>query len=275
MSGLLSLIFAGLVSFAFGIPRLGCGPVAGASGNVRNLHRVAIMGSDHREILGDFVRRKRLSSNVFAAMGEINCLGFEMTAQLSGADNVLTTAAHVFFHPNCSLKPGRETCFFRPNNSTEHFELDLTSLVHGCRPGDFNGDWAVVKLKSSVPNVRPFEVPRSEVHLSANQRITMASHVAVNFSRNGVYPSHAQECLARAVNYQENPSVKTDCDTGGGASGSAWLVDGPRGFVLGGIHTGTGSNLGDGPEYDDIVHYNRGAPLIGEFFRALNQAIGR
>jgi hypothetical protein len=149
-------------------------------------------------------------------------------------------------------------------------------------------DWAVVRLKKPVVGVVPFAVdPLFQLH--EGQNLTTISAQSFDFwkEKKGKkhFPKAIGTCTLKKIHYLKSDAsyFSSNCDTGLGASGGAFLSDvGPSPVLLGLIK---GNNEKD-PEVDAVI--KRGFPnvrpyqasvwasygvaLRGEFLRAVLKA---
>ena len=239
----------------------------GVGRNVGELHRVVIIGKDGRKTLAEYEKSKNIPlSQVkqrFSPTGLFSCAGTRVTGQLTGSNDVVTTASHVFVNDRCKMYTPLSPCFFKPINSNRHYSVNLSSLVFGCNPGNRDEDWAVVKLNRPIDGASFYDIPSDEIRIRQDKIVTQVTYENNNFKRKGNYPSTVQDCIV----YKMYESVYFhDCDTGGGASGSAQLID----------NTIVGINIGEttfkGSDGSDR-NWNVGVPIRGEFLNSIKKLV--
>lgn len=263
-------------------------PVAGNEINCRKsasesceaLHHVIwVTNEDHRKTIPDFARANNIPVDQFErttkATGVINCGGREYTAQITGKSNVLTTAGHAFWRPDCR-KVELKLCGFRLDNDPNAFEYGLKSeITEGCPFPDMGKDWAVAKLKMPVPRVTPYDIPSSDIAFSKDKPIRQISAKHENFVVSGSHPKTAENCFWRDPSPFHANVIQHDCNTGLESSGSAQFVreDGTNRFVIGAIHVAEriNGNL-PGTGYDRMGLYNLSVPLSGAFRAAVMES---
>ena len=161
----------------------------------------------------------------FAASGVIRCPGGSGSAQVTGARDVITTAAHLF-REACRPKPPEE-CTFEYYLGTEKQAVPLsTSLWMGAcfehGPKAVVGDWAVAKLR--VPaEVTPYEIyERTDILVELERVLAVVGYdieAAGKTDKYGPFNKTMQECQVRDVN--DWSIFETNCEFTFGASGSA------------------------------------------------------
>jgi hypothetical protein len=233
---------------------------------------------DHRETLSAYAQRKRLSvssvEEAFRATGILNCAGLTSTAQLTGKSDVLTAAAHSFFGPYCTPVTPR-SCFFVLEDELFAPRYYVDSVVSpGCPQIDPGKDWAVVKLQTSVPRVRPYDYPRTDPMLRADKPVTQVSARADNFKVGDKYPKAIEGCYLRVINPRSWFPVLTDCNTGQWSSGAAQFIEDEKGkTVIGAIHVAESGVGKPKSGFDPHTLFSISVPLTGDFLQALKEAL--
>ena len=232
---------------------------------------------DHRETLSAYAQRKRLSvSSVeeeFRATGVLNCAGLTSTAQLTGKSNVLTAAAHSFFGLNCTrvMPP---SCFFVLEDELFAPRYYVDYVVSGCPQIAPGNDWAVVKLQTGVPRLRPYDYPATDPVLQTDKPVTQVSARADNFMVGDNYPKTIERCYLRVINPRSWFPILTDCNTGQGSSGAAQFIEDGKGkTVVGAIHVA--DSVGGKPKsgFDPHTLFSISVPLAGDFLQALRETL--
>jgi hypothetical protein len=233
---------------------------------------------DHRETLSAYAQRKRLSvssvEEAFRATGILNCAGLTSTAQLTGKSNVLTAAAHSFFGPHCTPVTPR-SCFFVLEDELFAPRYYVDSVVSpGCPEIDPGKDWAVVKLQTSVPHVRPYDYPRTDPMLRADIPVTQVSARAYNFKVGDKYPKTIEGCYFRVINPRSWFPVLTDCNTGQWSSGAAQFIEDEKGeAVISAIHVAESGVGKPKSGFNPHTLFSISVPLAGDFLQALKEAL--
>ena len=161
----------------------------------------------------------------FAASGVIRCPGGSGSAQVTGARDVITTAAHVF-RDACKPKPP-DKCTFEYYLGTEKRAVPLSTSLwmgscfeHGSKA--IVGDWAVATLQ--VPaEVTPYEIyERTEILVELERVLAVVGYdieAAGKTDKYGPFNKTMQECQVRDV--RDWSIFETNCEFTVGASGSA------------------------------------------------------
>jgi hypothetical protein len=230
--------------------------------------------SDGRLTLPEFARKSGQDPNLvearYAATGMIICSGIFSTAQLTVRNDVVTTAAHAFFDPDGNPRGDLSTCTFAidiggiPNT----VPLDVASLRVGSRnPYSVSPvhDWAVVRLKERVPEARPYGLGTTE----DGAEIVMLAHRHSGWVHDGLKAIEA--CAIRSTEHVDPLSAREldiDCSAGGGASGSAIMLPGAAGAMVG-IYVGWRSTHPDSPGLFSQANMNFGVAVEGPFRDAI------
>lgn len=234
------------------------------------LHKVVLLGADGRESVDEYQNRKNRDlsekdkvdyQKKFLATGVLTCGGALATAQLSGAGDVITTAAHNFFGDQCQAWMNDGRCFFE--TAGQRVELDMASVKASCPYPNQRLDWAVAKLKRPIRGVEPYNIPERDWALMPDTSVTQVSGVK-NFRPN----RQVQECSVRHVLQGPNYAATHDCDTEPSASGSGQF---DSNFTLIAVHTG-GRNPSGG-EYKLPQSFNGLVPVSGQFLSELRRAV--
>jgi hypothetical protein len=241
----------------------------GARGNTGILHPVVIIEKDNRQTLPEYAKSNDVNpseiNKKFSPTGLFSCEGKWATAQLTGANNVVTTASHVFYTRQCKRYKFVKHCFFRPLNSARRYRVDLSSLLYGCNPDSRDNDWAVAKLVGRVENASFYNIPSPNIVIPEGQKVTQISYLHKNFKRKGKYPPTVQDC---AIRMEKRSWYLHDCDSGSGSSGSAQLIEN----TIIGINTAESATERDGSTFSN-THWNLAIPLRGEFLNSIRKLL--
>lgn len=237
---------------------------------------VVVLGSDDRLGPEEFAAAHKIEVDELrrshAASGLVECGDAHGAGQLTLANDVITTAAHVLFDEEGEQRA--KTCDFiaEIDGRQTRIPVDMTSIVAGAaRPYSVKAvhDWAVAKLTHPLDGASPYE---------------LAADVAVNSSVKFVARGHSdwgggrrmsfEDCRLRAqTNQVKNGSREFafDCTTGDGASGGAVLLGGQH-RRLGAILVGWRSSNPSKSEPFSPTHYNFVVSVEGAFRRAVLSA---
>ncbi|MDA9443092.1 hypothetical protein XH98_29130 [Bradyrhizobium sp. CCBAU 51745] len=219
---------------------------------------VASADSERRMTEEVYAKANSLSPDVvrsrFAASGVLRCPGGDSSAQVTGARDVITTAAHAF-RDLCKPPMSPDKCIFEYYLGAEKRAVPLsaklwmgTCFEHGAKA--VAGDWAVAKLAFPA-EVTPYEIYEGADILVELERVLAAVgydiEAAGKADRYGPFNKTMQECQIRDV--RDWSIFETNCEFTVGASGSALLR------LLGGRMTLFGVLSGD---YHDQAYCPRG-----------------
>jgi hypothetical protein len=235
---------------------------------------VVTFGADARLTIEDFARARRLDParlrRRYAATGTVHCGAAHGAGQLTLADDVVTTAAHVLYDRSGHLRGDGAHCLFV-------IEADGVEIATALEPsGAIVGstdpynespvhDWAVVKLARPLREAEPYP-------LAAPPRL----RAPVLFVARGAldWPAGASVQSCRLRDGLEDGAEGTrefafDCAAGMGASGSG-LLDG-EGRALLAIFVGFRSVAPDRALPFSATHYNFAVTVEGAFRRAVER----
>ena len=209
------------------------------------------------------------------ASGLIQCGNAHGAGQLTLADDVITTAAHVFYDENGL--PRSRSCTFDINvaGHETHVPVDLSSVVAGStRPYDVAvaHDWAVARLSHGLTGVHPYGLA-SDVH--DNEPVTFVSRGHIDWGE----AKHLsfQQCMLHdklSEGEEGTREFSFDCDTGDGASGGAVMFDRDMARI-GAILVGWRSNRPFKAMPFSHTHYNFAVTIEGAFRQAVVAASGK
>jgi len=236
------------------------------------LHRVARIGKEDRRVIPPALQKK------FEATGSLGCGGMRnLTAQVTGKGNVITTAGHTFFSKSCEPL-GAKGCVFEVtvDGRKKTYKVKPETLKTGkCPRPDRNEDWATLQLEASIDGVTPYDIPESDLFLNEGEQIMQISAHHVNFVVNNKTPKTMEECRIRGVFPGHTIPVQTDCDTGNTSSGSAQFVVRDKKMIFAAMNVaevrGSDGKLTDGTEFDDQNFFNISVPVSGEFLRSIKE----
>lgn len=241
--------------------------------------KVLVLGEDGRVGAEQFAAAQKLEVDRLkrnhAASGLIQCGRAHGAGQLTLANDVVTTAAHVFFDEQGGHRA--RTCYFVTDigGKQRRIPVDMSSIVAGAaRPYSVKAvnDWAVARLVTPVEDIAPYE---------------LAEDVAVNQSVEFVARGHSdwndpkrmsfEACRLRALTNQAKNGSREfafDCATADGASGGAVLL-GDDHRRLGAILVGWRSNDPSRVSPYSATNYNFCVSVEGAFRNALLYAAKR
>ncbi|MGE4132236.1 MAG: serine protease [Bdellovibrionales bacterium] len=222
----------------------------------------------------------KLVATLVNAVGVMNCDGALNTAQLTGKNDVITTAGHSFYYGPAPYK-GRQTCdeeypptsncrFLLLDGTNRSFRVRMETLRKSCVRGDRNSDWAVAKLEGPVKGIQPLALQGSEAVFYSGQSIMMISTVDGNQINQMV-----QDCTVYSYGQSALEPIKTDCLTYLGNSGSAQIVRDFHGnYLLGSIHLGHYHPVDRKDlSFNENYNYRYSAEVYGKFLEAIHEVM--
>lgn len=200
----------------------------------------------------------------YAATGIVECGGVRGIGQVTGAGDVVSSAAHVFFDEQGRSRATRGACVFVVETGDGRQRVPLIpdgQLCGSTSPYATAGrhDWAMARLARPIPGVRPYEI---------GGLVATGDPIAVVAWESGV--ETVQICRVRDVVTGDGGAreLRTDCTGFDGMSGAAYLTVGRRPRIVG-VHVGFRSVDPDRTaDYSDH-HYTFGTAVGGVFRRAL------
>jgi hypothetical protein len=235
------------------------------------------MDNDGRLTLADFAQKQgenpAVTEKRFGATGIVTCGNTHSTAQLTVRADVITTAAHAFYAPNGRLRANPSSCIFTILNGSQAQVLRVqgSSLTVGssdpyAEPGV--KDWAVARLVRPVEGTTPYQLAT----LSTTGNILLVANRHQGWAHDGARAIEAC-AIRRAERTLRNAprELAIDCSTGQGASGSALMLPGAPGSMIG-IYVGWRSNHPKASGPYAATHFNYGLAIEGPFREAI-QAI--
>ncbi len=238
------------------------------------LHKVLVFGRNSRRTVEEFAGEQKLDASdlrrKFAASGLIRCGHAHGAGQLTLTDDLLTTAAHVFFDEDGALRA--KTCTFI-NEIDGHevtTKIDLSSIVAGSKnPYAVAGvhDWAVARLTRPVTGAQPYGLAGTE---SPNMPVEFVARGQVDW-RKGREMSMEKCALHDQLSAGEEGTreFSFDCETGDGGSGGALIVGEKGDPLVGAILVGWRSNNPSHLAPFSPGHYNFAVTIEGAFKKAV------
>ena len=239
---------------------------------------VLTFGRDGRKSVEDFAAQTRANpadlARDHAAAGLVQCGDAHGGGQLTLANNVVTTAAHVLFDEKG--KPRADTCMFvlDVEGQSQRVALDLTSIV----AGSLNpyavaavNDWAVVRLERPINGARPYRLATS---VGPDRDVEFAARGHFDWGGGKQLSLEACRLYAQlATGEQGTREFAFDCETGDGASGGAVLAGNDH-RELAAILVGWRSNKPTKAVPFSPSHYNFAVSVEGAFKQAVIDAAG-
>jgi hypothetical protein len=227
---------------------------------------VAEFASENHLDLGDVKRRH-------AASGVIHCGNARGAGQLTLADNVITTAAHVLYDEHGQLRGDSAHCFFTATVADQEVTtaIDMASVVSGnsepyAKPAVH--DWAVARLLRPVKGAAPYGLgssaqPSEDIQFVARGHSDWGSGRVMSMEN-----CRLHDVLSAGA--EGTREISFDCDAGVGASGGAVLNSG--GGRLLAVFVGYRSIAPDRTMPFSMQHYNFAVTIEGAFRRAVETA---
>jgi len=234
---------------------------------------VVVFGSNGRRTVDQFATDNKLDATAlrktYAASGLIECGSLHGAGQLTLTDQIVTTAAHVFFDEKGV--PTGKSCIFVLENAGKQVSIpiDLTSIVAGSRDPYAVAevhDWAVARLARPVEGVQPYGIAPPS---AANTPVEFVSRGHIDWGEGRRLS--LQKCQMHdqlAIGSEGTREFSFDCDTGDGASGGAVMsmADKPE---ISAILVGWTSNRPFKAQPFSATHYNFVVTMEGAFRRAV------
>ena len=241
-----------------------------------SIERIAVFGVDARETPEQFARRHRLDAGEFrrrhAASGVIRCGRARGAGQLTFADNVVTTAAHVLFDEAGKPRADSSHCLFIVDVGANEIAtaIDMGSIVTGTTNPyreDAVHDWAVARLLRPLKEATPYA-------LGAPSADAAVRFVARGHSDGGAGSEMSvEDCRIRdglETGSEGTREFSFDCAAGLGASGSA-LLDASGSRLLA-VFVGFRSIAPEKRLPFSPLNYNFAVTIEGAFRRAIENA---
>jgi hypothetical protein len=203
------------------------------------------------------------------ATGLVVCPDIRGSGALVLSNQIIVTAAHLFFDEQDRLRRTLRKCHFELQSDPHvRVKLDATSIVFGTDRYYLGGDWAVVRLVSPIQNARPYRplpLPREGNPLPEGSRLFSIAAGARGFNGNPKVPI-VQECTVKETRFNGR-SVLSDCMSSFGMSGSIVLTRGAGDLLAAGITTGSITRQRSGNAHEE--QFSTHATLHQEFLDAI------
>ena len=241
---------------------------------------VVVFGADQRASVEDFALRRRLDpiqvARHYAGTGLVRCGNAHGSGQLTVADDVVTTAAHVLYDRSGHLRGDKNHCMFIVESEGQEIAtaLEVDGAIAGSKdPYNESAvhDWAVVKLARPLREAEPYPLApvASEAHAS-DSAVRFVARGSIDWD--GGKSTSMQDCKMRdglESGVEGTHEYAFDCSANVGASG-AGLLDGD-GKALMAIFVGYRSVAPDQPLPFSATHYNFAVTVEGAFRRAVER----
>ncbi|WP_026608130.1 trypsin-like serine protease [Methylocapsa acidiphila] len=240
---------------------------------------VVVFGRNSRRSVEDFAAEQKLDAvelrRKFTASGLIECGAAHGAGQLTLTDDIVTTAAHVFFDERGA--PRARTCFFVIESDGKQIRtpIDSGSIVAGStNPYAIEAvhDWAVARLKHPVDGVTPYGLAEAE---RPNMPVEFVARGHIDWGEGRRLSM--EKCALRdqlTVGAEGTREFSFDCETGDGASGGAVII-GSGDPVVGAILVGWRSNKPFRSAPFSTTHYNFAVTIEGAFKKAVMAAAAK
>ncbi|HMF05603.1 MAG TPA: trypsin-like peptidase domain-containing protein [Methylocella sp.] len=237
---------------------------------------VVVFGKNSRRTVDEFAAEQKLDAaelrTRFAGSGLIECGDAHGAGQLTLSNNLVTTAAHVFFNEKGVRRA--KTCFFSMDRHGKEVKVpvDLGSIVAGStNPYAIAAvhDWAVARLVHPVEGVTPYALadratPNTPVEFVARGHIDWGEGRKLSM----------EKCRLRdqlTAGEEGTREFSFDCETGDGASGGALFMRADK-PAIGAILVGWRSYRPFKPAPFSQSHYNFAVTIEGAFRKAIMSA---
>jgi Trypsin-like peptidase domain len=240
---------------------------------------VVVFGKNSRRSVEDFAAQQKLDATElrtrFAASGLIECGDAHGAGQLTLANDLVTTAAHVFYDEKGA--PRAKTCFFsiETRGKQVRVPIDLGSITAGSKnPYAIEAvhDWAVARLTHPIDGVTPFNLADSE---TPNMPVEFVARGHIDWGDGRKLSM--EKCLLHdqlSVGAEGTREFSFDCETGDGASGGAVVTEANK-PTIGAILVGWRSNKPFRSAPFSKTHYNFAVTIEGAFKKAVVAAASK
>ncbi|MFK4511269.1 hypothetical protein LPJ38_06575 [Bradyrhizobium daqingense] len=249
---------------------------------------VAAPDTDRRMTEEAYAKASGLSPDAvrdrFAASGVLRCPGGDSSAQVTGARDVITTAAHAF-RDLCKLHTPPDKCLFEYYRGTEKRTIPLSATLwmgtcDDSAPRASVSDWAVAKLAFPA-DVKAYEIyERTEILAELERVLAVVGYdilAAGKTDKYGSFNKTMQECQVRDV--RDWSIFETNCQFEVGASGSALFRQRDNRMTLLGVLNGDYHDKGYCPrgscQYKSRTWSSVYVTLKGEFKDRLLAAVSQ
>ncbi|MGC2223015.1 MAG: serine protease [Methylocella sp.] len=240
---------------------------------------VVVFGKNSRRSVEDFAAEQKLDAaelrTRFAGSGLIECGEAHGAGQLTLANDLVTTAAHVFFDEKGA--PRAKTCFFSIETRGKELRVPINfgSIIAGStNPYAVAAvhDWAVARLTHPIEGVTPYGLADAA---RSNTPIEFVARGHIDWGEGRKLSM--EKCLLHdqlSVGAEGTREFSFDCETGDGASGGA-LVMRINKPAIGAILVGWRSNKPFRSAPFSRTHYNFAVTIEGAFKRAVVAAASK
>ncbi|HEY8031528.1 MAG TPA: serine protease [Methylocella sp.] len=240
---------------------------------------VVVFGKNSRRSVEQFAAEQKLDAaelrSRFSGSGLIECGNAHGAGQLTLANDLVTTAAHVFFDEKGS--PRAKTCFFSIENHGKELRvpIDSGSIIAGSiDPYAVSEvhDWAVARLTRPIEGATPFSLAEAA---ASNMPVEFVARGHIDWGdgrRLSMEKCHLHDQLAAGA--EGTREFSFDCETGDGASGGA-IVMGTNKPAIGAILVGWRSNKPFRSAPFSRSHYNFAVTVEGAFRKAVVTAASK
>jgi len=247
---------------------------------VHDVVPVVVFGKNSRRSIEEFAAENKLDPTVlhrtYAASGLIECGNLHGAGQLTLTDQVVTTAAHVFFDEKGA--PTAKSCIFvleKDGKNQISVPIDLSSIVAGSTDPYSVAevhDWAVARLTRPIEGVQPYGIADAP---SAELPVEFVARGHIDWGeghRLSMEKCHLHNQLATGK--EGTREFAFDCDTGDGASGGAVLAQTEKPEITA-VLVGWTSNRPFHAAPFSPTHYNFVVTIEGAFRQAVQAAANK
>lgn len=234
---------------------------------------VVVFGKESRRTVSAFAQEQKLDptllQHTFAGSGLIECGVAHGAGQLTLVDNLVTTAAHVFFDENGKLRAKSCNFVIERDGKSVRVPIDLSSIVAGStKPYAMPAaqDWAVAQLSHKIEGVTPFQLASN---IGPNEPVEFVARGHIDWGEGRQLSM--EKCSLRdqlSTSTQGTREFSFDCETGDGASGGAVVMAANK-AMIGAILVGWRSNKPFRLAPFSASHYNFVVTIEGAFKRAV------
>ncbi len=251
-------------------------PILGDAPSYAEAHieKVVVFGRNSRRTVEQFASEEGLDPaglhRKYAASGLIECGAAHGAGQLTLTDDLVTTAAHVFFDEDGA--PRAKTCTFvnQVDGKDIRTPIDLSSIVAGSKnPYAVAAvhDWAVARLTRPVIGAAPYglagaQSPNTPVEFVSRGHVDWGQGRELSMEKCGLHDQ-------LSVGEEGTREFSFDCETGDGASGGALIMNTRGDPVVGAVLVGWRSNKPFHSAPFSPTHYNFAVTIEGAFKKAV------
>lgn len=262
------------------------------------IHKIAVIDDDGRMTEEEYAQKKGVPveevQNRLAATGGLKCDNDSTSAQITGANDTITTVAHMFKSKECAKRNEPKKCSFTVKVGGKELTSLIASLAdigYKCPGGRRKDDWAVLKLQTPI-GVKPYALPYSDEKIWPDDPVISIAATSTDFYRvagrdSRAPPKSIEECQGRYPYFEDGLQVMfaSNCDSSQGSSGGSMLRERKRHDVLmaitaGNKETAAQINRAERTGVPTSRAFAEGKwasyhiPLKGAFLEAVEKAIG-